>query len=253
MDMRDVILQKLNEIEAKHDVKILLAVESGSRAWGFASPDSDYDVRFVYMHKAAHYISIETKRDVIELPVNEVLDIGGWDIKKALWLFRKTNATLYEWLQSPIIYMADENFHQQMLSMMEEYYLLRPAFHHYISMALNTYNGDLQGSEVRMKKYFYALRPILAAKWIIDRQSVPPMQFSKLRVLVEDSSINTAIDELLEAKKTADEKTTMPPNAVLHTFIKDTIGYCNANKDKLSERDSDTGRLNELFRQMIGV
>src|SRR6188768_2678862 len=108
--MNDIIVAKLKEVERQYQVKILYACESGSRAWGFASPDSDFDARFIYVHKKEHYLSIEEQRDVIELPIDEVLDINGWELKKALRLFKKSNGPLYEWLQSPIVYMQDEFF-----------------------------------------------------------------------------------------------------------------------------------------------
>ena len=85
--MRDIqkeIQDNLNAIEEKYDVKILLAVESGSRAWGFASPDSDYDVRFIYMHRTEEYLRIDSMKDVVEWQLDEVLDINGWDIRKVL-------------------------------------------------------------------------------------------------------------------------------------------------------------------------
>ena len=104
--MDAIIQEKLNQLEAEYGVQILLAVESGSRAWGFASPDSDYDVRFIFWHPKDWYLSVFEQRDVIELPVDAVLDISGWDIRKALRLLWKSNAALIEWLNSPIVYRA---------------------------------------------------------------------------------------------------------------------------------------------------
>src|SRR5450755_2879949 len=94
--MLETIKQKLYELETNQNIRILYACESGSRAWGFPSPDSDFDVRFIYARTTNDYLSIHEIKDVIDLPVNEVLDIGGWDIKKALKLFLKSNAPLYE-------------------------------------------------------------------------------------------------------------------------------------------------------------
>src|SRR5262245_32616508 len=108
--MKETIIEKLHEIELSQQVQVLFACESGSRAWGFHSIDSDYDVRFVYMHRSDWYLSIEDKKDVIELPVNEVLDISGWDLRKALKLFRSSNSVIYEWLQSPILYIEGDGF-----------------------------------------------------------------------------------------------------------------------------------------------
>lgn len=102
--MHSEIMNKLESIEQEHGIKILYAVESGSRGWGFASQDSDYDVRFLYIHPTDWYLSIEERKDHIEYPINDLLDINGWDIKKAFLLFKKSNPPLLEWLSSPIVY-----------------------------------------------------------------------------------------------------------------------------------------------------
>ena len=99
--MRETILRELDRIEAEHDVRILYAAESGSRAWGFASPDSDYDVRFVYVRKAFEYVRLDEPRDGIEHVNDGLLDINGWDLKKAMGQFARGNATLFEWSGSP--------------------------------------------------------------------------------------------------------------------------------------------------------
>jgi predicted nucleotidyltransferase len=249
--MKDIILQKLSDIELQHNVKILLACESGSRAWGFASTDSDFDVRFIYTHNKNHYLSIENHRDVIELPVNEVLDISGWDVRKMLGLYYKSNAALYEWLQSPIVYRCDNGFLQFMLQNMNSYYSLVAGINHYISMTKSTYTGELQGEEVKIKKYFYALRPILAAKWIADKNEVPPMEFDKLRTLIADGVIQKQIDELMERKATSDEKTLIKPVLPLHNFIEETMEYCVNKRADLAEQKGDREALNVFFRQVI--
>jgi predicted nucleotidyltransferase len=184
--MKGIIREKLEGIELGNSVKVLYACESGSRAWGFASPDSDYDVRFVYMQTRDQYLSIRERSDVIELPVNEVLDIGGWDCRKALQLFLKSNAVLYEWLQSPIVYKETTGFASELRGLMGKYFSMRAGGHHYLSMARNTLENDLQGDSVKLKKYFYALRPALACLWVVERAGVPPMEFGSLRTIVED-------------------------------------------------------------------
>ena len=103
--MNDLVVQKLHEIEQTEQIKILLAVESGSRAWGFDSPDSDYDVRFIYVRPRNEYLKLNKNRDVIELPINDLLDINGWDLDKTLTLLYKSNPTLFEWFSSPIVYL----------------------------------------------------------------------------------------------------------------------------------------------------
>jgi predicted nucleotidyltransferase len=249
--MRTIIAEQLSMIEKNHGVKIIYACESGSRAWGFASPDSDYDVRFIYIRPLNDYLGIADRKDTIELPVNEVLDIGGWDLRKVLQLFLKSNPPLYEWLQSPIHYIANDQLKADLLSLSGQYFSARAACHHYISMAKNTFDGELQGNQVRIKKYFYALRPLLAAIWIVDKHEPPPMEFSTLRAIVTDELWQQTIDALLLQKQGADEKTLIPPVALLQQWIVATIHYCNEKAAALLPVKNDTLELDILFRKYI--
>jgi len=95
------IERHLRSVHDEHHADVLLAIESGSRAWGFPSPDSDYDCRFIYARRTQDYLSLFPARDVIEEPFDRVLDIGGWDLAKALRLLLKGNAVVVEWLMSP--------------------------------------------------------------------------------------------------------------------------------------------------------
>ena len=142
--MEKLIVSKLHEIEQMEKVRILLAVESGSRAWGFASPDSDYDVRFIYIRDKEDYLRLNTMRDVIELPVDEVLDINGWDLQKTLRLLYKSNSTLFEWFSSPIVYM-ESDFADLFRRVMNDYFSSKRSLYHYISMAEGNYREYLKG------------------------------------------------------------------------------------------------------------
>ena len=102
--MRETILEKLDEIEKRENIKILHCIESGSRAWGFASPDSDYDVRFIYVRPKEFYLRLDKTRDVIEWQLDDTLDINGWDLQKPLRLLHSSTPTLFEWNNSPIVY-----------------------------------------------------------------------------------------------------------------------------------------------------
>ena len=164
-DIRREIDEKLHAIEEKEHVRILYAVESGSRAWGLASPDSDYDVRFLYVRPMEEYLRLDSPRDVIEWQLDEVLDINGWDLRKALVQFQKGNATLFEWAGSPIAYRTSEAW-QEIYRAARPYFSVKRAVYHYYGTARNTYLQYLQGEMVRYKKYFYALRPLLAARYI---------------------------------------------------------------------------------------
>lgn len=249
--MKDIILQKLTELERSENIKILYACESGSRAWGFASPDSDFDVRFIYTRDVNHYLSIAEMSDVVGLPVNEVLDIGGWDLKKTLKLFLKSNGPLYEWLQSPIVYRQDNAFADEMRSLMPAYFSLRSGGNHYLSMANNTLRDDLPGDQVKLKRYFYALRPALACQWIVEKQTVPPMEFDKLRILIRDNSVQKSIDDLLEQKKDVDEKAFIPPVALINEWLTDTLNNCREQMSRLPSEKKEAEELNAVFRKYI--
>jgi len=250
--MKDTIEQQLRDIEKEHHVEILYACESGSRAWGFASPDSDYDVRFIYVQPAHRYLSIREGRDFIELPVNQLLDINGWDIKKALQLFLKSNGPLYEWLQSPIVYKEEGGFARELSSLMPSYFSRRAGCHHYLSMARNAFENELQGERVKLKKYFYALRPALACRWIIERQAVPPMEFAILRTGVEGKDWQAAVDDLLARKQEADEKALTDAVPVLQDWLEQTLDHYKKKGDEIPALKNDTEELDRLFRKYIG-
>lgn len=247
--MKEIILEKLKAIEHQFDVRILYACESGSRAWGFASPDSDYDVRFIYVHKMDHYLSIDEQRDVIELPINDALDINGWELRKALRLFRKSNAPLYEWLQSPIVYAADLTFVGELKTMMCSNFSARAGMHHYLSMARGVYENELSGEMVKLKRYFYALRPVLAARWIADQKSVPPMDFRSLRKLMPETH-SMKLEELLSIKANVNESFLIEKDSTLNTFIEESIYYCESKIPAASTIGCDA-RLNELFKKSM--
>lgn len=250
-EMIETIQQKLLELEQFHYVKILYACESGSRAWGFASPDSDFDVRFIYARHTNDYLNISDIADTLGLPVNEVLDIGGWDIRKAMKLFLKSNAPLYEWLQSPIVYRKESGFADELIQLMPKYFLTRAGANHYLSMARNTLANDLADEQVKMKRYFYALRPALACLWIVEKKTVPPMEFEKLRVLINDRAVQGEIDKLLSQKRLADEKAFIAPVDLLNSWLHQTLTYCTGQMVSLKDEKQGIDELNNLFRKYI--
>lgn len=171
--MRETILEKLDEIEKQENIKILHCIESGSRAWGFASPDSDYDVRFIYVRPREFYLRLDKTRDVIEWQLDDTLDINGWDVQKALTLLHKSNPTLFEWNSSPIVYKTTEEW-QNISAIINRYFVAKSGLYHYLSTAKSNYREYLKGETVRLKKYFYVLRPLLACKWILAKLSDVP-------------------------------------------------------------------------------
>lgn len=249
--MFETIKEKLTEIEELNNVRVLYACESGSRAWGFPSPDSDYDVRFIYAARQEDYLTILDRPEVIDLPVNELLDIGGWDIRKALKLFLKSNGPLFEWLQSPIVYRGDTVFVSELRSLMPEYFSLRAGGHHYLSMAINTVNNDLQNNEAKLKRYFYALRSTLACKWIAEKRSVPPMELAHLRKLEQNDAFQQMTDELLDLKKCSDEKTLIRRRPALDDWLQLTLQQCKAAIDSIPAKRNKPDELNQIFRKYI--
>lgn len=218
--VRRDIKARLTEIEALHNVRVLYACESGSRGWGFASPDSDYDVRFIYVHPLSWYLQVSPQRDVIEVPISDELDISGWELRKALGLLKKGNATLIEWLDSPVVYRAEPGFLPAMRDAARLTHQVPRSFHHYVHMARKNYREHLCGNTVRLKKYFYALRPLLATLWLEQGRGVVPMRFAELvKALELDSVLRAAIDELLAVKRAANESQYGPPRTILNAFI----------------------------------
>ncbi len=202
-EFRPVIMSELQKIEKEEKVKILYACESGSRAWGFPSKDSDYDVRFIYIRPVEWYLSIFDKRDVIERPINNMLDINGWDLKKALQLFRKSNPPLLEWLQSPIKYYESYSIAEQIRGISPLTFSPKSCMYHYLNMAKGNYREYLQGEQVKIKKYFYVLRPILACCWIEKYNSMAPIQFDRLveSLIPKESELYGIVQQLLVRKK----------------------------------------------------
>lgn len=249
--MQHAIDQQIRAIEENNSVTILFACESGSRAWGFASPDSDYNVRFIYVQSPNNYLRIREKKDIIELPVNQGLDINGWDIRRALQLFLKSNVPLYEWLQSPIVYQEKGAFSRELRALMPAYFSYHTGCHHYIAMARNIFENDLQRKQVKLKKYFYALRPLLACLWIVEKRSPPPMEFGQLRTLIKHDDWNRSVDDLLKQQRIVDEKGVIDPVAVLQQWIENTLVYCEEQSGAMAPVKHDVATLDALFRKYI--
>lgn len=249
--MRETILSKLNEIETRERVKILLAVESGSRAWGFASPDSDYDVRFLYVRPMADYLRLERSRDVIELPIEGELDINGWDLDKTLRLLHGSNPTLFEWFSSPIVY-RETQFAEEFRSIMHQYFSSRRGLSHYLSMASKNYREYLKGDIVKAKKYFYVLRPVLACRWILEKGTPPPMLFSELMEAELDSAILPDVNRLLDLKRNAPEIKTIPKIERINRYLDSSIEEVRSRIAQLPE-DANHGweELDRLFLSQL--
>ena len=249
--MREKIQTQLCRIEEEEHIKILLAVESGSRAWGFASPDSDYDVRFIYIRRKEDYLRLDTIRDVIELPIDDVLDINGWDLQKTLKLLYKSNPTLFEWFSSPIVYKETE-FAGKFRDLMIHFFSSKKTLHHYISMAEGNYREYLKGDLVRAKKYFYVLRPVLACRWILARGTPPPMLFSELMKAELSTELIGAVNQLLGLKMNSPEVKLIPRIPEINEYLDKSILDIKSAVRLLEDNHTpDWKELNQLFLQEI--
>ena len=251
--MEGLIKEKLNEIEHRENCRILLAVESGSRAWGFASPDSDYDVRFIYVRPRENYLKLERVRDVIELPISDELDINGWDVDKTLRLLHKSNPTVFEWFSSPIVYKTTE-FADRFRPSMLRYFSSKSGLWHYLHMAESNYREYLKGDIVKAKKYFYVLRPILACRWILEKGTPPPMLFSELVDSQLSDYLEETVRDLLELKVNSPEVKLIPKITILNEYLDQSIIEV---KEQIKGLPKDVSRgweeLDQLFLSLLDL
>ncbi len=247
MNIEQTILSKLEEIERAENVKILHCVESGSRAWGFASPDSDYDVRFIYVRPRDFYLRLDKTRDVIEWQLDDTLDINGWDIQKALVLLHKSNPTLFEWNSSPIVYKTTEEW-ARISCLIERAFVAKSGLYHYLNTAKSNYREFLTGETVKLKKYFYVLRPLLACKWILEKGTPPPMLFSRLAEHCLDAEIRPDVELLLSMKMTTPELGEGRRMERINAYLEQGIDEVERALASLSSDEPVSWQeLNELF------
>jgi uncharacterized protein len=251
--LKEKILTEIKKIEEEYGVRICLAVESGSRAWGFPSKDSDYDVRFIYVHKKDWYLSIDQKRDVIELPINDLLDINGWELRKALQLFRKSNPPLMEWLHSGIVYYQAFSLVDKLKAIQNQVFLPQSALYHYLNMAKGNFRDYLRSDQVKIKKYFYVLRPVLACIWIERYNSVPPIEFQTLvEELLVEGPLKKEILTLLERKISGDELNLEPKITSINDFLEKEINRLEEyTKTLRAPKEDMTPILDDLFREVL--
>ena len=250
-EMNVLVPEKLAEIERDYDVTVLWAIESGSRAWGFESPDSDFDVRFVYKHKQNFYLSLNDHRDVIELPIDDTWDVSGWDLDKTLKLLYKSNPTLFEWLQSPIVYQQDPDFIDRIRPLVSQYFSEKKMLHHYLNTAKTNMNKYLSGDMVKPKKYFYALRPILACRWIEKYHFVPPILFDDLVKELLPDEMKKHVSRLLDIKVKGPEGMEIEPIEPIQDYIIKNIQELDDYVQSVTEEKKDWKALNQFFLEEL--
>lgn len=244
--MREIIIERLKELSSEREIKILYACESGSRAWGFPSPDSDFDVRFIYVESLDWHLSLNDQKDTIDIPINDELDIGGWELKKTLNLLRKSNAPLLEWIQSPIIYSLDHDFLSEIQKVSEAFFSPIACMHHYLSMSKKYTEACIGVEKVKLKRYFYALRTAMAGKWIRLNGSIAPIQLQEMLQLNNDE-INDKINQLIDLKSSKNEDYLHPQEPLLNEFLKETIEENEKVAESLRPGNGNLVGLNDLF------
>lgn len=247
---------QLNDLAERHGVRILYACESGSRAWGFPSPDSDWDIRFIYAHDRDWYLRVheprdgrvqnEEMRDVIEETIGD-LDFSGFDLRKALRLGYKSNPSVLEWLHSPITYQTYGEFANDLRGALAGY--SRSALmHHYVSLASRQYKAYWQpaGADqaIRLKKYLYAIRPLMAVLWMAQhRDGFPPIDFGALLQGVPDwaePELTTDLETLLAAKSESTESLGVGRYPRWDAWILHQLDVCRV----YALEEPDTGAIN---------
>ena len=239
----------LAEIEKTKNIKILYACETGSRAWGFPSPDSDFDIRFIYRHDRDWYLSLGQPKDTVEIMDGE-LDITGWDLRKSLILLKKSNASLIERFQSPIEYYADEKFKNGFKKLITDYYAPIAVFYHHLSLAKSFWEELRDQEEVKLKSYFYLIRSLLSCNWIIKDTAVLPMHIEGLMVYIDDE-VKDKLRALIKLKATVGEKYLHPKDAYLNKWIEDMWILVEASKENPGVNRNDFSLLNDFFLKMM--
>ena len=256
-DRRAQITERLDAIAREEGVRILLAVESGSRAWGFHSPDSDYDVRFVYARPVADYLALTPPRDVIERPIDDDLDIGGWDVSKALKLVARGNAVVSEWLSSPILYAEDPSFRSAFEPIARAWRALHGDVAHYHGLARRQWGSFIEGrQEVRLKKYFYVIRPAVALQWLREHPNAqPPMSLPRLLDKVSlPADTAEALEDLRRRKQAAGETVGVGARIpAIDAYVGEQMAWAVGAKPAAALRDPVLwARTEDAFRTLIG-
>lgn len=254
VEIKQEVDYQLRLIEEANACKVLFAVEGGSRAWGFPSITSDYDIRFIYIKKPEHYLSVNIakKTDCIHPAPFNNMDIDGWDINKALLLFHDSNPSLYEWLNSPIMYRSWLPFTNTIRDLMPDYYNQTKHVYHYLNMCRTHYVKYLEKDQVKLKKYLHTLRPLLAVKWMMQNRGPIPAEFLPLLDTIKDRpDIVKEINKLIKRKFSGDELDNKEHIEPIHLYLKEEIRTFDNIRPHSVKVSKGYEPLNFLFRSLL--
>jgi len=251
--MKEKIINYLKTIEKEYNIKILLACETGSRGWGFPSPDSDYDIRMIYIHEKDWYLSLKEKKDSINLMYEDNdIDITGWELRKALRLLKKSNPPLLERIQSPILYMYDKEFLDEINKISKGVYSKISTIYHYLNMSKKIFTEIENAEKYKLKKLFYALRTAVTCKWIMEKDEIPPIEFKiMLENLDFDDNLVQIIRNLIVLKAKVDESYLHSGESELLAFIKTSLELAELKSKELPAAQFDSETLDVFFRKML--
>lgn len=252
-DIKDSIMRKLKETESNYNVKIPLAIESGSRGWGFASPDSDYDCRFVYVHPKDWYLSILDKKDFIEYAADAVFDLNEWDLKKVLTHIMKSNAVMFEWLSSNDIYIKNEAVVKQLQGLADIFFNPLAVSYHYLSIAKNKLAEIQAEADAKLKKYFYVLRPVANLQFIRQHSKMPYMEYDRTLSEIElPAGIAASIREMKEVKLQSDESFRIPRNTRLIEYVQNEIEFYTEHLKEIKfQKPREYEMVDAVFKNII--
>ena len=251
--MTERIQEKLTELEAERGIRILYACESGSRAWGFASADSDFDVRFIYAWPKEQYLAVLPPDEHIERGVDsENFDLAGWDLRKSLRLFQRSNAVVFEWLHSPLVYRDKTKVTSVWRDLAVDYFVPAAAAAHYAGLCKKMWLGAIEQGNVTAKKYLYGLRAYFSLRWILEKRELVPVAFAELRSGLEiEPELNATIDALIAAKSAEVEKAAIERIPIFDHLLEHERGQLEEQIATLPDECGELVRLDKLFRQVL--
>lgn len=247
------ILERLDAIEEEHSVRIPLAVESGSRAWGFASPDSDYDCRFVYVRPKRAYLAVFGQKDTIEYTPDAVFDLNGWDVRKTIEHLVKSNAVMLEWLQSGAVYRRRDEVAQALWQLGTASFCPVKTTWHYLSMARNKLAEIEADGTAILKKYFYVLRPLACTRFIREHNEIPFMEYHRnLKNIDVPDMVRSEIDALMAKKQQTQEKGQIEPNEILLRYFAQEVSLAqNWLSGREKRQPVDLEEANKCFQKIL--
>lgn len=253
MEMNTVIAQELDDLERTEGVRVLFACESGSRAWGYASADADYDVRFVYVHGGDWYLQLQDTRDVIDWKLDDTLDVSGWDLTKFLQLTRKSNPSAFEWLGSPIVYREAPSF-SPVREVARRSLDLSTLVRHYLHMAQNDWEHRIgQRPRVKLKDYLYVVRPLLAARWLLERHEMGPQRIADLAEAELGGDTLASVRRLLTTRAVTPEVEVIDRVPSLDAWAEGELAWVRAQADGLRRAESLPWEVyNRVFLDILG-